>query len=85
VAMNGMGANRRTEFWSFDIESKRITRMQEFDGRSRFDFNISSDGKIAYIYGAGNTIEMYDTATFKMVKDLDVNLDMTTNMLVLPG
>lgn len=85
VAMNGFGANRRTEFWSFDIQSKQITQMQEFDGRSRFEFNISSDGKLAYIYGAGNTIEMYDTATFKMVKDLDVNLDMTTNMLVLPG
>lgn len=85
VAFNGMGANQRTEFWSFDIPSKRITRMQEFDGRSRFDFNLSADGKMLYIFGAGNTIEFYDAATLKMVRDLDVNADMTSNMLVLPG
>lgn len=85
VAFNGMGANRRCEFWSFDIASKKITRMQEFDGRSRFEFNLSSDGKMLYIYGAGNTVEFYDAATMKMVKDLDVNADMTSNMLVLPG
>ena len=85
VAFNGMGANRRCEFWTFDIGSKQITRMQEFDGRSRFEFNMSSDGKLLYIYGAGNTLEMYDAATLKQVKDLDVNADMTSNMLVLPG
>jgi len=85
VAFNGQGANRRCEFWSFDIGSKQITRKQEFDGRSRFEFNASSDGKMLYIYGAGNTVEFYDAATLKMVRDLDVNADMTTNMLVLPG
>lgn len=85
VAYNGMGANQRCEFWTFDIASKRITKMQEFDGRSRFEFNLSSDGKLLYIYGAGNTLEIYDAATLKMVKDLDVNTDMTSNMLVLPG
>lgn len=85
VAFNGMGANRRCEFWTFDIPSRKITRMQEFDGRSRFEFNLSSDGKTIYIYGAGNTVEMYDSATLKIVRDLDVNTDMTSNMLVLPG
>ncbi len=85
VAFNGMGANRRCEFWTFDIASRKITKTQEFDGRSRFEFNMSSDGKLLYIYGAGNTLEMYDATTLKMVKDLDVNTDMTSNMLVLPG
>jgi DNA-binding beta-propeller fold protein YncE len=85
VAFNGMGANRRCEFWAFDVQGRKITKMQEFDGRSRFEFNLSSDGKSLYIYGAGNTIEFYDAASMKMVRDLDVNRDMTSNMLVLPG
>jgi DNA-binding beta-propeller fold protein YncE len=85
VAFNGEGANRRCEFWTFDIGSKQIVRKQEFDGRSRFEFSLSSDGKLLYIYGAGNTIEMYDAATLKMVRDLDVNADMTSNMLVVPA
>ncbi|MFN7541816.1 MAG: YncE family protein [Acidobacteriota bacterium] len=85
VAFNGMGANRRCEFWIFDIASRRITKMQEFEGRSRFEFSLSSDGKTIYIYGAGNTVEMFDTATLRQVRDLDVNTDMTSNMLVLPG
>ena len=85
IAFNGAGASRRCEFWTFDINSKRLVKTQEFDGRSRFDFSLSSDGKLVYIFGAGNTVEMYDAATYKLVKDLDVNTDMTSNMLVLPG
>ncbi len=85
VAFNGNGANRRCEFWKFDIPSKKLIGMKEFDGRSRFEFGASSDGKTLYIYGAGNTVEMYDASTFQLLKDLDVNLDMTSNMLVLPG
>lgn len=85
IAFNGAGASRRCEFWTFDINSKRLVKTQEFDGRSRFEFSLSSDGKLVYIYGAGNTVEMYDAATYKLVKDLDVNTDMTSNMLVLPG
>ncbi len=85
VAFNGAGANRRCEFWTFDIASKQMLRKQEFDGRSRFDFSISSDGKSLYIFGAGNTLESYDAATLKMTKELVVNADMTSNMLVVPG
>lgn len=85
VAFNGNGANRRCEFWTFDIPNRKLIAMKEFDGRSRFEFNLSSDGKTFYIYGAGNTIEMYDAATHRLLRDLDVNTDMTSNMLVLPG
>jgi WD40 repeat protein len=85
VAFNGGGANRRCEFWTFDIESKKMLRKQEFEGRSRFDFSISSDGRTLYIFGAGNTIESYDAATLKLTKDLDVNADMTSNLLVVPA
>ncbi len=85
VAFNGMGASRRCEFWTFDIPSKQLVKKQEFDGRIRFEFSLSSDGKMVYIYGAGSTLETYDASNYKLVKDLDVGADMTSNMLVLPG
>jgi DNA-binding beta-propeller fold protein YncE len=85
VAFNGMGANRRTEFWTFDVAAKKLLKTQEFDGRSRFDYSISSDGKTLYIFGAGFELESFDAATLKQTKVLDVNADMTSNMLVVPG
>jgi WD40 repeat protein len=85
VAFNGGGATRRCEFWTFDIASKRLVKKQEFAGRSRFDFSISSNGKQLYIFGAGNTLESYSADTLQMTKELDVNADMTSNMVVRPG
>lgn len=84
VAFNGNGANRRSEFWMLDIATGQISRKLEFDGRSRFSFKISSDGKNLYIFGAGNTLEIFDAATMKIKKVIDVNADMTTDMVVVP-
>jgi hypothetical protein len=83
VAMNGSGANRRTEFWELDMTTRKIARMQEFDGRSRFSFNISTNGQKLYIHGAGFELEVYDAATMKPENVVDVNGDMTSNMLIL--
>jgi DNA-binding beta-propeller fold protein YncE len=86
VAIEGEHGDRRTEFWVFDIASRRVVRKGVFQGRTRFTFGSSTDGKNLYIYGAGNTIEVYDAVTLKMVKDLDVNADMTTPLVaVLPA
>ena len=84
VAFNGGGMNRRNEFWAFDMKTGQIARKQEFEGRTRFSFKISSDGQNLYIFGAGNTLEIYDAATMKMKKEIDVNADMTTDMVVIP-
>src|SRR5262245_9298886 len=74
---------RRTEFWVFDIPSRKLVKKHEFESRSRFSFAISSDGKQLYIYAAGPTIEIYDAETFKLQREIAFDGDMTTQMLVL--
>ena len=74
---------RRTEFWVFDIPTRKLTRKHEFESRSRFNFAVSSDGKQLYIYGAGPTIEVYDAETFKLQRVMTFEGDTTTGMLVL--
>jgi DNA-binding beta-propeller fold protein YncE len=86
VAIYGTHGNRRTEFMKFDLSSNKLTARKEFAGRTRFTVGMSSTGKELYIYGAGNTIEVYDAHTLNLVKDIDVNADMTTSLVtVLPN
>ena len=85
VNTNGTGGNKRSEFWVFDLITNRLVRKGEFDGRARYNFAVSSDGKDLYIYAAGYQIEVYDAATLKLRHTIDVNADITTEMVVLPG
>jgi hypothetical protein len=85
VTTNGTGGNKRSEFWVIDIPTGRVIRTQEFDGRARYTFGMSSTGKELYIYGAGYDIEVYDPVTLKLRNTIDLNADQTTGMIVLPG
>jgi hypothetical protein len=85
VAFNGQGGNRRCEFWEFDLTNNRLVRKQEFDGRARFSFGISSTGKDLYIFGAGYDIEVWDAATMQLRHKIDLNADTTAGLVVLPG
>jgi DNA-binding beta-propeller fold protein YncE len=84
VSFSGNGGNRRSEFWVFDLTTNQLARKQEFDGRARFNFGISSSGKDLYIYGAGYTVEVFDSAALKLRNTIDLNADITTGMVVLP-
>jgi DNA-binding beta-propeller fold protein YncE len=85
VTTNGSGGNKRSEFWAIDIPTGRVIRTQEFDGRARYTFGMSSTGKDLYIYGAGYDIEVYDPLTLKLRGTIDLNADQTTGMIVVPG
>jgi len=85
VAFNGTGGNRRCEFWEFDLTTNKLVRKQEFDGRARFTFGLSSTGKELYIYGAGFTIEIYDAATMQLRNTIDLNADISSGMVVIPA
>lgn len=85
VAFNGQGGTRRCEFWEFDLTTNQLVRKQEFEGRPRFSFAISSTGKELYIFGAGYDIEIYDAATLKLKNKIDLNADTTAGMVVLPA
>jgi hypothetical protein len=84
IAINGDPGNRRCEFWAFDMQTRKLIRKREFDGRTRFSFGLSADGAKLFIYGAGYQIEVYDAHTFELRSGVEVPGDMTTNMVVLP-
>ena len=81
----GVGANRETEWWVWDIESKKVIRKKDFDVRpSGLRFAVSSDGKKLYYYGAGSTVEVFDAETLESRKVIYLNKDTTTNLITLP-
>lgn len=84
VAFNGQGGTRRSEFWEFDLATNRLVRKQEFDGRARFNFGISTTGKDLYVYGAGYTVEVYDAASMQLRNTIDLNADITSGMVAVP-
>lgn len=84
VAVDGDPGNRRCEFWAFDMQTRKLIRRHEFDGRTRFFFGLSADGKKILIYGAGYQVEVYDAASFELRSDVEVPGDITTNVVVLP-
>lgn len=73
----------RYEFWSFDLEGRKIAKRQEFAGRPRMALKTSSNGKLLYIYQAGATIDVYDSATFQFLRTMDLDMDMSTSIYIL--
>lgn len=85
VVTNGTGGNKRSEFWVIDIRTGKVIRTQEFDGRARYAFGMSSTGRDLYIYVAGYDIEVYDPVTLKLRNVIDLQADETSAMVVIPG
>ncbi len=73
------------EFWTFDLVEKRLLRRTEFAGRPRMSVKPSSNGKLLYIYEAGNTIDIYDAATYKYLRTITLDADLETNLFILPS
>ncbi len=74
----------RYEFWSFDLENKRVSGRQEFAGRPRMSLKVSTNGKLLYIYQAGNTIDLYDASNYRYLRTMHLDADMTTDLYVMP-
>ncbi|MCX6597762.1 MAG: hypothetical protein NTV70_15485 [Acidobacteria bacterium] len=81
VAISGEHGDRFTEFLVIDMTVPKIVNRASFAGRTRFTQGLTTDGKQIIIYGAGNTIEMYDSKTLKLLKDVDIAADMTTSLI----
>jgi hypothetical protein len=45
---------------------------------------VSTNGKILYIWRAGNTIDLYEAATFKYLRTITLDADTTASLYVLP-
>lgn len=81
--VEGVQGDRHCEFFVIDMVAKKVVRRGEFPGRTRFTTDLTSDGKYIIVYGAGHTMEFYDVNTLKLVKDIDMNADMTTSLIAL--
>jgi hypothetical protein len=74
----------RFEFWKFDLEHRKLAGRTEFKGRPRMALKTSSNGKVLYIYQAGNTIDLYDAETYQYLRTITLDGDMTSDLFVLP-
>ena len=57
-----------------------LSLTQQFD-----EFGKPLAGGLLYIYQAGNTIDLYDAATFQYLRTISLDADMTTGLYVMPG
>lgn len=74
----------RYEFWAFDLEEKKLLNRTEFQGRPRMSLRVSSNGRVLYVYTAGATIDLYDAATYRYLRTIEMDADQTTSLYVLP-
>jgi hypothetical protein len=74
----------RYEFWEFDIAGRRVVRRQSFAGRPRMGLRVSADGTKLYVYVAGPTIDVYDAATFQLLRTVTFDEDMAMGVAVIP-
>jgi hypothetical protein len=74
----------RFEFWTFDVEHRRLLNRTAFEGRPRMALRVSSNGRLLYVYQAGATIDVYDVATYNKLRTIEMNSDQTTSLFILP-
>ena len=71
------------EFWTLDLANHRLLSRTEFKGRPRMRHKVSSNGKLIYVYQAGNTIDIYDATSYRLLRTLELDGETTTQMFVL--
>jgi len=71
------------EFWTFDLEGRRVSQRTQFEGRPRMGLTPSSNGRELYIHTAGPTIDVYDAQTFKKLRTVDLGQDMS-GLIIIP-
>ena len=45
---------------------------------------VSSNGRVIYVYVAGETIDLYEAATYKYLRTIHMGADQTTQLFVVP-
>ncbi|HTW65602.1 MAG TPA: hypothetical protein VME17_13325 [Bryobacteraceae bacterium] len=79
----GIGENRETEWWVWDIPTHTVIRKKTFESRPTFKFGVGGDGKHLYLYGAGSTLEIFNADTLESEKLIYLNKDTTTNLITI--
>lgn len=71
------------QFWTFDLENRRVGQRVEFEGRPRMGLTVSSNGSQLYVHTAGATIDIYDAQTLRLLRTATFRADMT-EIIVVP-
>ncbi len=73
------------EFWTFDVEGRRVLSRERFAGRPRMGLEVSSNGELLYIYNAGSTIDVYDAESYEYLRTVTFDADMTSFVMIPEG
>ena len=75
------------ELWTFDLEGRRLEKRTPMTatGRPRMSLAVSSNGKILYIFGAGNTIDLYDAQTHRFLRTVTLDAEVGWMFVLPPG
>ena len=71
------------QFWTYDLENRRVTQRVEFEGRPRMGLSVSTNGSLLYVHTAGATIDIYDAETLRYARTATFRADMTS-LIVVP-
>ncbi len=74
----------RYEFWAFDVAQRKLVSRTAFAGRPRMALRVSSNGKLLYVFQAGETIDVYDSTSYQLLRTIGMTADQTTNLFILP-
>jgi hypothetical protein len=72
------------EFWTFDLDGRRVLQRTKFTGRPRMGLTPSSNGRQLYIHTAGATIDVYDAQSFRHLRTVTFGADMT-GLVIIPA
>ncbi len=73
------------EIWTYDLENRRVLSKTPFRGRPRMGLDASTNGSLLYIHTAGSTIDVYDAASVRFLRTIDLGADMTDFIVIPPA
>ena len=72
------------EIWTFDLEGRRVERREVIDGRPRMSLAVSTNGQLLYVHQAGATIDLLEASTYRYLRTISLDGDMT-NLFLVPN
>lgn len=86
VAIVGQHGDKACQFWAFDLVGTTLKEKVDFPCNSRFSFANSYAGDKLLIFGAGFEVSIYDAATMKFVRTVNLGEDVTmSGILMVPS
>jgi hypothetical protein len=64
------------ELWTFDLQARRLEKRTSIAGRPRMSLAVSTNAKLLYVHGAGNTIDLYDAASHRFLRTVTMDAEV---------